>query len=281
MDIVLDTCLLVRNDKNQSKVPGVDYTFLEKLLNDKNNNIFISPFSLPEIYLLRNYDDLDDLFADIASENVNILSYKYSHLQVNFNEFDMINRYSAIMFFHLTSFLEFFVFEVIHQFKLDDLDLIKRVIYETTEKFYKQNEPIALQNSTVFMKEIAIQYIVDSISSVFSHYGFSYCARDIWKIIGETKIGTFLSRDVCQQYIRYGRFLVCLFRNKYKNKAKKITLSFTFTDLLICDCTKNDFIVLSSDKEVARYLLTYGNDLNKTIISRLWSNDLNKFKFTS
>ena len=266
MDIVLDTCLIVRNDKNQSRVPGVDYTLLEKLLNDKNNNVFISPFSLPEIYLLRNYGDLDDLFADIASENVNILSYKYSDLQVNFNEFDIINRYSAIMFFHLTSFLEFFVFEVMQQFKLDDLDSIKKVIYETTEKFYKQNEPIALQNSTVFMKETAVQYIVDSISSVFSHYGFSYCTRDIWKIIGETKIGTFLSRDVCQQYIRYGRFLVHLFRNKYKNKAKKITLSFTFTDLLICDCTKNDFIVLSCDKEVARYLLTYGNDLNKTII---------------
>lgn len=274
MNVLIDTCIFVRNDQNQTKVPGFNYEELENLLADKSNSVFVSCFSLPEIYMLRKYSDTDDLFADLASQTTFVAEYNCSTLSIDFSKFDIINKYAAIMFYHLTSFLEFFVLEVTQSFDLDEIGSFHKVVYDCTEKFHKDIGETNLKNCTVFMKEKAVDYIVSCIQMVFDHYGKTYSKYEIWKIVAESKIGSFLARDVDIRYLRYGRFLKHLFESKILNKAKKIKLKFGFNDLLIAHATDSDFVVITSDKDMSRYLLKYGSNNNKLIISKLWNESL-------
>lgn len=274
MDIVLDTCIFIRNDKNQNPVPDFNYDFLDQLLNDKGNNLFVTGFSLPEIFMLRHYENIDDLIAGLALETVYIASYNFSALRKNFDGFDIINKYSAVMFYHLTEFLEFFVLEITHPFHLDDIDSFCRTVHGCTELFHKKIGQTNLENCTVFMKNKAIDYIVECIKMIFKNYGKIYSDYEIWDIIAKAHVGSFLARNTDVRYLRYGRFLIELFALKLQHHAKRIKLNFGFNDLLIAHATESNFIVVSSDRDMCRYLLKYGNDKNKIIIDALWNGKL-------
>ena len=115
MDIVLDTCLFIRNDDGQSKVPNFRYEYLDELLKESNNHAFISSFSMPEIFILRHYDTITELKDAILTNGVGILNYDFSKLHAGFSKYDEINAYAACAFYHLTTFLEFFVCEAWQQ----------------------------------------------------------------------------------------------------------------------------------------------------------------------
>lgn len=274
MNIVLDTCIFIRNDPRQKKVNGFNYEELEKLLNDENNKVFVSGFSLPEIFFLKKMKSTDDLVVALAKQNALVVPCDFSKLSADFAKYDLINKFSAVMFYSLTEFLQFFVLEIAHSVIKDDIESLYKVVCEFTRLFYKENGNTTLENSNDFMKIRAVDYIVKTVQEVLCHYGKKYADNDVWKIIGDSHFGSALSLNVCECYMRYGRFLKNYFREKYKNKAKTIKLHFGFVDLLISQNTENGYIVVTTDKEMSRYLLKYGNDTNKLVLNKLWGNAL-------
>ena len=45
MNLLLDTCTVRRNDIGESRNKKIDYDVLENIIEDKNNQLFITPFS--------------------------------------------------------------------------------------------------------------------------------------------------------------------------------------------------------------------------------------------
>lgn len=283
MKIVLDTCLYIRNDKDQGKLKNFNYDYLEELLVVNKDNIFISPFSLPEIFCKRGYTTINEIQDNLISNNTKTLKYDYEKLKIDFSIYDEVNKYAAIMVYHLTEFLEFFVYEVVVcNAKLDDdntVDDIKTIIYHETNDFYMGKE-INLSNCTKFMKEGAISYIEKVIGQVFDSFGISMNQKDIWKAIANTKISAGVPfQDICLEYLRYARFITSIFKRKYNSEAKKIRLDFGFNDFLIALASKYDCIVLTSDKYMARYLIKYANQNNKDVIKALWNNTIDEVEW--
>ena len=152
MDILLDTCLVLIGEKNQSKVPLFKYEYLDNLSKDSNNRFFISPFSLPELWNAKKYLDADDLVVDLAKKDLLVAPYNLSRLNANFSQYDLINKYAAAMFYHLTEFLEFFVLEVISQLHFKDVMECKKTIREGSDDYYSKNKVNNLEMCTIFMK---------------------------------------------------------------------------------------------------------------------------------
>ena len=69
---------------------------------------FISPFSLPELWNIKKYLNVDDLVVDLAKKDLFVAPYNLSRLNTDFSQYDLINKYAAAMFYHLTEFLDFF-----------------------------------------------------------------------------------------------------------------------------------------------------------------------------
>ena len=271
MDIVLDTCIFLRNDEDQSVVPGFDYNYLEELLSDHENKLFVSCFSLPEIYFLRHCQTFCELMDIIRSNNISIIYYDYSKLRADFSNYDKINVHCACAFYHLTTFLEFFVVQVVLPLQLDTIDSINKVIHQTTDSFYQKLGPITLQSFTKFMKNGSIEYILECLKCVVRHYGKEYSEKQIWQMIANTRINSGIPfQEVDISFIRYAKYLTSLFGKKLRNKADKITLSFGIIDLLIAHASRNGFVVVTSDKDFRDYLLLYGNKTNKEITKKLW-----------
>lgn len=272
MDLLLDTCIILRNDDGQSKVPNFNYTQLDILLKDKSNSLYITPFSLPEIFIRRTYKNINELLNYLSSENIKILNYGLFN-DSRFNVYDnILDRSFAVMYHHLTEFLHFFIINVTQPLVLDDINVFEGIVGNTIEKYYFNNEKINFNNCTKFMKNDCVLLIVKCIKKILSKYGQHYDEMKIWQIIGDTIIGdNLIYREIHPMYLRYARYLVSLFRQKYNNSATKIKLSFGFIDLLILYSHCFNFTVISSDKKINEYLLKYGNLENINVVNSLWN----------
>ena len=273
MDIVLDTCLFIRNDGGQSKVPYFRYDYLDELLQEPDNHVFISGFSLPEIFILRDYKTVTELKNAIFANNTGILSYNFSNLHADFSVYDEINAYAACAFYHLTTFLEFLVCQVLLPLNLDDIEPLNKEIHKSTDQFYDELGEITLSSFTRFMKQDSVKYIIDCINTVLLHYGKRLEEREIWALIARTKINSGVPfHEIDINFIRYAKYLTNVFRQKVKNKAKTIKMTFGIIDLLIAHASNDGYVVISSDKDLCLYLLTYGNKNNKDVIRKIWVN---------
>ena len=275
MDIVIDTCIYLRNDPDQSKVKGFEYKNLEIILENNVNNVYLTPFSVSEIFAKRNYNKIDDLIDDIKSRNIKILEYVIPEL--TFFSVDIINKYFEIIYYHLTDFLNFFIIQIIMNYVNDDYISIFTVIKNELEKYYTENGIIDFYNITYFMKNKCVDCIVSTITNTLKHYGVDFDGENaIWKKIGDSNINPFLFDNVDADYINYSKYLINLFKNKFNNNANKIELKFGFIDLMVAHANKNKYVVISRDKDIAKYLLKHGTSENKYVIKELWCESIYK-----
>ena len=98
MEIVSDTCLIVRNDKDQSRIPGINYDCFEQIIKSYKGHINITPFSLPELFILRGYADFDKMINDLKKDNIAILDYDFNRLNFDAYKYFLKDRYPSLTF---------------------------------------------------------------------------------------------------------------------------------------------------------------------------------------
>ena len=53
-------------------------------------------------------------------------------------------------------------------------------------------------------------------------------------------------------------------------------MKFGFIDLMVAQANKNKYVVISRDKDIAKYLLKHGTSENKYVIKELWCESIYK-----
>lgn len=279
MNFVLDTCLLLFGDEGQSKVKGFKYPSFIELIKNQENTFYVTGFSILEIYNIKKHNSLNETLNYLHSKfsNLQFLEYNTDKLSVDFSKYGYLNKYSAILYYHLTGFLSFLVHQIILSKNIDvSFDIIHCVVEKHIHNFFNNNEKATFKTVSHFMKNDSINYIIYCTNETLRELNCACTKDDVWKIIGGTTIhNDFLFRGVdTPEYFRYAKYIVALFKTKYSNKASKIQLSFSFIDLLIAHASNKEFAVLSADKDLCRYLIKYGTKDNKIIVRKMWDIDL-------
>ena len=279
MNFVLDTCLFLYNDEGQSKVRGFSYSQFEKLISDTSNTIFVTGFSVLELFCIKKHSSLNETCDYLLKKypNLQFLEYNTDKLNVDFSKYSYLDKYAAIIYYHLTGFLSFLVYQIILSKRIDDsIDNIHLAVKKHNANYFNIHGKATFETVSKFMKDDSVDYIIYCTKETLLEFDCFNPNDNIWKIIGETKIhDNFLFRGVgSPEYFRYAKYIVELFKTKYANKAAKIQLSFGFLDLLIAHASNAEYMVVSADKDLCRYLLKYGTEENKIMIRKIWDVDL-------
>jgi len=280
MNILLDTCVVLIDEKSQSRSDKFNYENIIRVISDKNNSLYISPFTYSELFFIKGVG-FDDLNNFLERKGIKVLSYEYHKSSLVYsNPLDIIN---AEMIYSLTEFLNYFVLQVIESTLINEYS-VKRIDYYIDAvnilqtEFYKNFGNLTLQNSTSFMKKDWIKYIIYILKNIFSNEKEKITEKKIREIISSSdfsklKIMDFKGKHF-EYYNAYARELVKIFKTKLENKASKITLSFSFVDLLNANATMSGFYVITTDYDLCKFLYKYAKDSSYKDLLRLCCNSL-------
>lgn len=181
MNLVLDTCIVRRYEKGMSNVPNFNYSYVEQLINDKNNKLFVTEFTCFELFMQEGFSTFDELNNFLKSNNLNVLVYDCPYIDP---DIDFVNKTGMKMTKEITRFLEFFVLNlIVLNLENKNINEILHVVYNETEMFYKDYGELNSKNCTRFMKNDAINYIIEASIKAFEKFGVFYNKDEILALI--------------------------------------------------------------------------------------------------